>query len=239
MAESLREVDLLGTTVEYEVCHSSDATEPRIDVDIHGVTVVLPDVADVRPIELLKQNAAWVVEKKREYDIYREQAPERQFEEGASFPYLGDPYEIIVDQRPYSSVVNDTFRLAEYHVENTSIRRALENLYRRNARQRFERRADHFAKEMGVGYNAIELRNQRTRWGSCSTNGTLSFNWRLMMAPPNVIDYIIIHELAHLIEQNHNDHFWSLVAEQDPNYLDHAQWLTDHSTQLIFSKADL
>jgi len=240
MAKSqLHKIDLLDDTIEYEVRRSADATKPRIDVDIHGVTVVLPESQDASPTQLLRDNAAWVVDKRREYEKYREQAPERCFEEGEPFPYLGEQHEIVVEQRPSSSVVDDELRLAKYHVEETSVMRALETLYRRNARQRFRRRADEFAEEMDVEYDRIEVRNQRTRWGSCSTNGTLGLNWRLMMAPPEIIDYVIIHELAHLREPNHNDSFWSLVAEYDPEYEAHAKWLTENSSRLIFSKEDL
>ncbi|WP_254767567.1 M48 family metallopeptidase [Salinilacihabitans rarus] len=235
----LREIDLLGDTIEYEVRHSTDATKPRIDVDIHGVTVVLPEPEWTEPTELLRENAAWVVEKTRKYDKYREQAPERTFEEGECFPYLGQPHEVVVEQRPSSSVIDGKLRLAQYHVTETSIKRVLETLYRRNARQRFERRANHFADEMDVEYDCIEIRNQRTRWGSCSTNGTLGLNWRLMMAPPEIIDYIIIHELAHLREANHDPEFWSLVAEYDPKYESHAEWLQENSARLIFSDDDL
>lgn len=233
------EIDLLGNTIEYEVRHSTDATKPRIDVDIHSVTVVLPESESTDPKQLLEDNAAWVVEKFLEYDKHRKQAPERRFEEGESFPYLGEPHEVIVEQRPSSSVVDGKLRLAEHHVRETSIQRALETLYRRNARQRFGRRADYFAEEMEVEYDRIEIRNQRTRWGSCSTNGTLGLNWRLMMAPPEIIDYIIIHELAHLREANHSSEFWSLVAEHDPEYEAHAQWLNENSARLIFSENDL
>lgn len=240
MAEStLREIDLLGNTIEYEVRHSPEASEPRLDVDIHGVTVVLPESENESPTDLLKENAAWIVGKTQEYDKYREQAPKRWFEEGESFPYLGEPHEVVVEQRPSSSVVDGRFRLAEHHAKETSIKRALETLYRRKARQRFGRRADHFQEEMEVEYDQIEIRNQRTRWGSCSTNGTLGLNWRLMMAPPEIIDYIVIHELAHLKEANHSSTFWSLVAEYDPEYESHADWLHENSARLIFSEDDL
>jgi predicted metal-dependent hydrolase len=92
---------------------------------------------------------------------------------------------------------------------------------------------------MGVDFEEIQVRNQRTRWGSCSTTGTLGLNWRLMMAPPRIIDYVVIHELAHLRESNHSNAFWSIVAEYAPNYEDHAKWLREHSSRLIFSEEDL
>ncbi|QZX99392.1 M48 family metallopeptidase [Halobaculum rubrum] len=240
MANSpVHEIDLLGESVEYEVRYSPDATEPRLDVDIHGVTVTLPESTESTPTELLQENAVWVTEKKRRYDSFREQIPERRFIEGEDFPYLGEDREVIVERRPSSEVDEETFRLAEHHVEDTSLKRALESLYRRKARERFESRAESFAVEMGVSYEQIEVRNQRTKWGSCSTSGTLGLNWRLMMAPPEIIDYIVVHELAHLRESSHGDKFWSLVGEYDPEYKDHAQWLEQNSTKLMFSEDDL
>ncbi|MDB2261828.1 SprT family zinc-dependent metalloprotease [Halorubrum ezzemoulense] len=234
-----RKVTLQRENVAYEVRQSDVASEPRIDVDLHGVRVVLPEDSTTDPEELLKENAVWVLEKKRKYDAYCEQIPDREFEPGERFPYLGEQYEIVVEQRPSSQVVENEFRLAKHHVEQTSIKRALETLYRRKARQLFENRANHFVEEMGVEYDKIEVRNQRTKWGSCSTTGTLGLNWRLMMAPSDIVDYVVVHELAHLREQNHTNEFWSLVAEHDPEYTENAEWLEENSTSLIFSTDDL
>ena len=181
----------------------------------------------------------WVVEKKERYDTYREKIPKREFDEGAMFPYLGSEREVVVERRPSSSVGDESLRLAKHHVEETSVKRALETLYRRKARERFEERAEHFAEEMSVKYEEIEVRNQRTRWGSCSTTGSISLTWRLMMAPPEVADYVIVHELAHLREANHDEEFWSLVAEYDPEYESHAKWLDENSAKLVFSDDDL
>jgi len=233
------EVELLGNSVSYSVRQSEEAAEPRIDVDIRGVSVVLPEGSAEDPESLLEENAAWVLEKKREFDAYREQVPERRFEEGESFPYLNDPHEVIVENRPTSVVEDRAFRLAAHHVEQTSIKRALETLYRRKARETFEARADKYAKEVGLEYEEIEVRNQRTKWGSCSTAGTLGLNWRLMMAPLPIIDYIVIHELAHLREPNHTENFWQLVENLDPHFKEHQTWLREQSTRLIFSDDDL
>lgn len=233
------ETDLFGESVSYEVRRSEEASEPRIDIDIHDVVVVLPSESQTDPETLLAENAAWVVEKKHQYNSYREDAPERRFEPGTTFPYLGDSYEVVVDRRPSSDIDGDTFKLAEHHVERTSVKRALKTLYRRKARELFETRASQLADEMGVVYENIELRNQRTRWGSCSTSGTLSLNWRLMMAPLSIVDSILIHELAHLREPNHTEAFWSLIAHHNPQYEEHAEWLEENSTRLIFSEEDL
>lgn len=234
-----RTASILGQDVDYEVRRSDEATEERIDVDIHGVQVILPENNTTDPEVLLSENAAWVMEKKQKYDSYREQVPDREFEPGEMFPYLGEEYEIVVEKRPSSEIAENALRLAEHHVEQTSIKRALETFYQRKAREYFGDEADRLADQMGVKYEQIEVRNQRTKWGSCSTTGTLGLNWRLMMAPPEIVDYVVVHELAHLREANHGDEFWSLVEEYDPEYEEHAEWLNENSARLVFSEGDL
>lgn len=239
MSSEHRQVTVANEPIEYHVRRSEDATKPRIDVGIHEITVVLPDGVSVDPEQLLVENGHWVVAKKRKFDRYREQVPDRQFENGATFPYLGEPHEVVVEVRSAADVIDQTLRLAEHNVERTSVKRALEALYRRKARERFEDSADHYAAKMGVEYDRIEVRNQRTKWGSCSTSGTIGLNWRLMMAPPDVVDYVVIHELAHLREPNHSDAFWSLVSSYDTDYAEHRSWLENNSVNLVFDQADV
>ena len=240
MAKARRqEIDLLGNIVEYEVQHSSDATEPRIDVDIHGVTVVVPEGGEIQPAELLKENAAWVVDKQRNYDTYRDQVPDRTFEAGEKFPLLGNDRKLVIEPRSKHEVTENSIRLRKSTVEQSSVKQVLENFYRSKAREYLTERIDHYAQEMGVEYERLELRNQRTRWGSCSTGGTISLNWRLVMASSEVIDYLVVHELVHLTEQNHGREFWKLVREQIPDYKEKAEWLEKNSTKLIFSEDDL
>jgi len=240
MAEARSQtVDLMGNSIEYEVSRSSEATKPRIDVSIRGITVIIPEAEEISPIELLQENSAWVVEKKRKYDAYREEIPDRRYEPSETFPYLGTQHEVVVESRSASDVEGGELRLAEHHVEETSVKRGLETLYRRKARETFEDLAEQYASEMGVEYGEIHIRRQRTRFGSCSTSGTLGLNWRLMMAPLEIVEYVAIHELAHLREPNHNDEFWSIVAEYDSDYQDHAEWLNKNSTALIFSEEDI
>ena len=152
---------------------------------------------------------------------------------------MQETHEVVVEVRSAADVVDQTLRLAEHNVERTSIKRALEALYRRKAREWFESQAEHYAVEMGVEYEQIEVRNQRTKWGSCSTTGTLGLNWRLMMAPPEVMNYVIIHEVVHLLEQNHGQEFWNHVQEHCSDYQEHIQWLEENSIKLTFSHEDI
>ncbi len=239
MSSESRQITVGNEPIEYRVKRSAKATEPRIDVGIHEISVVVPEDDSVDPEQLLVENSHWVLTKKRKFDHYREKVPKRQFNQGAIFPYLGESHKVVVEVRSAATVLNGTFRLAEHNVERTSIKQALEALYRRKARGHFESRADHYAEKMEVEYDRIEVRNQRTKWGSCSTSGTIGLNWRLMMAPSEIVDYVVIHEIAHLRVPNHSDAFWSIVAEQDQNYSDHAEWLNQNSSRLIFSEDDL
>jgi predicted metal-dependent hydrolase len=104
---------------------------------------------------------------------------------------------------------------------------------RREARERISLIAQSEAVALGVSYARISLRDQRSRWGSCSTTGTLSFNWRLVLAPHDVLDYVVVHEICHLIEMNHGPAFWALVARRRPGYLEVKEWLDEHGWEIL------
>lgn len=91
----------------------------------------------------------------------------------------------------------------------------------------------HYAGLMNVQYGRITIRNQKTRWGSCSSKGNLNFNCLLMLAPDEVVDYVVIHELCHLIEMNHSKVFWKQVEQMMPDYKKHRKWLKDHGNEIM------
>jgi predicted metal-dependent hydrolase len=86
---------------------------------------------------------------------------------------------------------------------------------------------------LGVSFQRIRVAGQRTRWGSCSSRGTLSFNWRLALAPPEVLDYVVVHEVCHLREPNHSRRFWRLLEEVRPTYREQLAWLREHGPELL------
>ena len=94
-------------------------------------------------------------------------------------------------------------------------------------------RVEHFSRLMGVNYGRITIRNQKTRWGSCSSKGNLNFNCLLMLTPPEVIDYVVVHELCHRKEMNHSRAFWSEVEKVIPNYKESVQWLKNEGSQVM------
>lgn len=112
-------------------------------------------------------------------------------------------------------------------------RSALEKRYIEAAREYFPKRAAYFQTFTGGEYHRITIRDQKTRWGSCSAKGTLSFNWRLMLAPPAVLDYVVVHELCHLTHMDHSAAFWRAVELVCPDYRIHRKWLKDHGHELV------
>ena len=94
-------------------------------------------------------------------------------------------------------------------------------------------RVYHFSKLLKVTYGSITIRNQKSKWGSCSSQGNLNFNCLLMLCPPEVLDYVVIHELCHRKEMNHSPRFWAEVESIDPDYKAHRQWLKDEGNKLI------
>ncbi len=105
------------------------------------------------------------------------------------------------------------------------VRKALDAWYKAEATVVIKQSVWRMSRRLGLTYNSIMIRNQRTRWGSCSSLGNLSFNFKLASAPQEVIDYVVLHELMHLKEPNHSKRFWSLVEAQCPEYRRHRLWL--------------
>jgi len=111
--------------------------------------------------------------------------------------------------------------------------RLTEEQGRREAQARISLLAQSEAAALGVHYSRLTVRGQRSRWGSCSSSGALSFNWRLVLAPHDVLDYVVVHEVCHLAEHNHGAGFWRLVEQRRPGYRESKQWLDDHGWELL------
>lgn len=104
---------------------------------------------------------------------------------------------------------------------------------RREARARIALIAQSEAAALGVTYRRLTIRDQVSRWGSCSSAGALSFNWRLVLAPHDVLDYVVVHEVCHLVEHNHGARFWRLVQRRRPGYRDSKAWLDEHGWEIL------
>lgn len=111
-------------------------------------------------------------------------------------------------------------------------RQALRNFYRKQARLHLYERVIFFSQQMGLTPRSLSIRGQKTRWGSCSASGAVNLNWKLLAAPASVIDYVVVHELAHLRFLDHSQKFWDLVAQHHPHWKSARQWLKEHEYEI-------
>jgi predicted metal-dependent hydrolase len=113
------------------------------------------------------------------------------------------------------------------------LRPALERWYRRSARDEIAPRLERACGLSGTSYSRLTIRGQRTRWASCSREGAMSFNWRLLLAPEPVLDYVVWHEVCHLEVMDHSPRFWRLLADRSPDYREQLRWLRAHGATLV------
>ena len=214
------------TTIEYEVRRSPRRRKTvEITVDGGGVRVAAPmptPDADLR--SLVRKRAPWILRHASEAML--EAAPKR-FVSGETLPYLGRNVRMVVttgDVRwPEVRLDHWRFRIVvpesmDDVVRFESIRRAVVRWYRARAAERLPVSVERWWPRLGHGERSrVLIRDQRQRWGSCSPDGTLRFNWRAMMLVPALIEYIIVHELAHLTHRNHSPNFWGLLSKAMPD----------------------
>lgn len=158
---------------------------------------------------------------------------EKQFIEGERFLYLGNEYTLnIVRDISDKLLFEDRFILNERYLPKARI--LFERWYKEEAFMLFTLRCKFYAGNMGVRYKSINLSGAKKRWGSCHSNGNLRFNWRLVMAPKDIVDYVVAHELSHLVEHNHSSRFWAVVDKTFPNHREAKNWLKDNHFRLSF-----
>ena len=225
--------------IKYDVRESERASRSRIDVDLEGVTVVIPKGSDLDPAKFLQDKKDWVLEKQKQMEDYWARIPEREFEEGETFPYLGESHELKISSENCFDVVEGQILIPEKKAEKLSIKEAIDELYRKKAREKVKEIIDQYSEKIDTDYDKLFIRNQKTKWASCSSKNNLNFNWRLMMAPEKVLEYVVVHELLHLKEPNHSKSFWTQLGEIMPDYRERREWLKENSPELVFSEEDV
>ena len=228
--------------IPYAVRRSDRARYARIVVDASGVEVVVPrnmPVRDVAPFVARKQ--PWIERTLRRYRQARVDgaAPEVDLRDGGTVPYLGRPLALRVRVEPGRVRPHVALREAagELRVSvgrsgSDALREALERWYRRRARAEVAARLEAAVARAGTSYSSLTIRGQRTRWASCSDRGGMSFNWRLLLAPEAILDYVVEHEVAHLEVMGHSKRFWAIVARRCPDYREHERWLRRYGSTL-------
>jgi predicted metal-dependent hydrolase len=212
----------------YRVRRSDRARRVRVSVDARGeVEVVLPRRSPERAAAAaIVELRPWIERRRAEAGAVRAAIAAR----GNAVPYLGR--ELALRPQPGRARVHR--RGDELLVPGDErAPAAIERWFRRAAEREIAPRLDAAVATLGTSYSRLTIRNQRTRWGSCSTTGAMSFNWRLLLAPEPVLDYVVWHEACHLRVMDHSTVFWSLVGRHCPDYEHHRRWLRRHGTTLV------
>jgi predicted metal-dependent hydrolase len=224
--------------IPYTIRRSDRARRARIEVDRDGVEVVVPrrmPLGEVAPFVAEKQR--WIERTLRRYRQAEVDAPRVALRDGGCVPYLGRELTLRVRVepgrvRPHVARRGDELRVFVGRSGHAAVRDALERWYRRRARDEVAGRLDAATARAGTGYARLSVRGQRTRWASCSQDGAMSFNWRLLLAPEHILDYVVEHEVAHLEVLGHSRRFWALVGRRCPDYREHERWLRRHGSGL-------
>jgi hypothetical protein len=181
--------------------------------------------------EFTGTHARWI-RKNQEKVRARAPALERKFAAGETFLYLGEEYPLeFVSVQKARLILDGGFRMAE------SARRegkeVFERWYRARAKELLPERVREIAGRHGFQYQKVRIGSARTRWGSCSSKGTLSFSWRLILAPMEVVDYVVVHELCHTLVHNHSAKFWKEVERIMPEYKQYRSWLRKNGQNVM------
>jgi len=227
--------------VGYTVERSKRISGLKISVDAErGAVVTAPLHCRAGYIEkFVREKAQWIEEKLRLLENQAGCRVPREFVNGEKLFYLGERYTLMVGKATGASGV--LLRDREIHVtvdeaENgpggVVVKNELIKWYRERARQIIIDRVDLFAAVAGHKPAAVKIKKQKSRWGSCSSKGNLNFNWKLVMAPLEVIDYVVVHELCHLTRPDHSAEFWRLVAALAPDYKKKRRWLREFGPAL-------
>lgn len=175
--------------------------------------------------EVIQKHIKWI-RKRMEIARTQEKTFPKEFVSGESFLYLGKPYRLfLVYEQKEPLAFGDDFRLRED--QQPFARELFLQFYKKEAKRFIHERVKLYSKIMGVSYKSFRITSATKRWGSCSRDGRLSFAYRLVMAPVSVIDYVVVHELSHVIEHNHSTAFWEKVKAVLPEYNEQKRWLKE------------
>jgi predicted metal-dependent hydrolase len=218
---------IMPAVTEYTLRRSPRARRVRVSVESDGaVQVILPRRAPERAAEeAVRELAPWIERRRRALA----RAASEVTRTPGTVPYLGRELHLV----PQIGRQRVHRRGSVLLVPPTRPTEALERWYRRAARAEVGARLDAAVARAGTSYTSLTIRGQRTRWASCSAKGAMSFNWRLLLAPEAVLDYVVEHEVCHLEVMDHSPRFWRLLESRVPDWRDHARWLRRYGSTLV------
>ena len=225
--------------IDYQLLPGSKRKTTDIVIERDGVVSVRPP-ADYTPEQVdavVESKRMWIYRNLADWKDLNASAVVREWVNGETFLYLGRAYRLslVSDQVCAVQLKEGRFCLDRALIEQggtAAARQAFEAYFSDKGTHRITERVAYFAPKVGVRMARVKVKDMGYRWASCGKNGTLNFHWKCMMAPPNIIDYIVVHELCHFHRRSHGDAFWNEVDKVIPDYRERKEWLRTHGASL-------
>ena len=227
-----------NTTIAFEVRYRNRKT---LMIRIEPLEKILVDspagLSEDYIKEKVKSKGKWIIKKLLSFKETGYIPSSKEFKDGENFLYLGRNYSlnIIMDPniiRPKVSLSADQISVISPSKDFKTLKTAIKKWYKKEAEKNILKKIEYYKTQLKANPGEIKVKEQKRRWGSCTSKGKIYFNWRIIMAPVSVLDYIIVHEMSHLIQANHSPKFWKLVESIIPDYKDKKKWLKDYGVRL-------
>jgi len=225
--------------ISYTLLPGTDRNTTDIVIERNGQIVVRPPKAltSEKVDAVVESKRLWIYRNLAEWRDLNAAAVAREWVNGETFLYLGRSYRLsIVESTETALALKDgRFLLSRSVIERDGVvgaRRAFEAYYSERALERVRSRIRYYAPKVGVEARSVEVKDIGFKWASCGKNGALAFHWKCMMAPARVFDYLVVHELCHLIQRNHTAAYWNEVDKVMPDYRERKAWLRKHGAGL-------
>ncbi len=232
-----------GQNMEYSLQQSRRKTIAIcIERDLKILVKAPLQVSEQEIQRIVEKKAGWIVKKREELAKHQTERQSRQLSDGRRLFFQGEPYSLRIitgeakKKQKTENRVEISGKTIIVYTDQESQAEVYHNLiqwYYEMARQLIYQRTSHYNERLKESINRIRIKNQRSLWGSCSSKRNLNFNWRIILAPPEVADYVVVHEMCHLRHLNHSPEFWAEVEGILPDYKSDRQWLREHGNELM------
>lgn len=214
----------------FEVRRSARRRTVEITLDRNGELVISapPGAGQELLADFVREKRFWLYTKMAEKESRQHPLAAKEFVSGEGFPYLGRSYRLLLVDAQDVPLKLEAGRFKLLRSTASEGRRHFVDWYTAHARDWLRRRVKGWGQRMDLTPKGIEVRDLGFRWGSCGKSGTVNFHWATILLPAGVVDYVVVHELAHLIEPNHTPAFWLRVARAMPDYEQRKAWLAQH-----------
>jgi predicted metal-dependent hydrolase len=221
--------------LELELRGSARRRSLQLTVDRNGELILFApsECSPDRLSDFVQEKRFWIYGKLAEKELVRVPPASKEYVTGEGFPYLGRSHrlQLVDDQRVPVKLERGRFKMLRSAAPNGE--RHMASWYRTRGEQWLRARVGRLASRVGTQPASVTIRELGYRWGSCGKGGMISFHWRTVMLPPRIVDYIVVHELAHLAEAHHGPAFWGAVERGMPDFAARKQWLVEHGAQAI------